>query len=60
MSGGNHDAVEPSPVGGRSAGGTVEIEAPIERVWRALTEAAELERWFPLEARVEPGEGGSI
>lgn len=44
----------------RSAEGSVEIDAPPERVWRALTEAAELERWFPLEARVEPGEGGSI
>ncbi len=44
----------------RSAGGAVEIEASPERVWRALTEAAELERWFPLEARVEPGTGGSI
>ena len=38
----------------------VEIDAPAERVWRALTEAADLEHWFPLEARVEPGEGGTI
>lgn len=45
---------------GRSAEGTVYIEAPPDRVWRALTEAAELERWFPLEAEVEPGEGGTI
>lgn len=44
----------------RSVKDAVEIEAPPERVWRSLTEAAELERWFPLEARVEPGEGGSI
>lgn len=44
----------------RAAEGMVEIAASPERVWRALTEAAELERWFPLEARVEPGEGGSI
>jgi len=29
-------------------------------VWRALTEAAELERWFPLEARVQPGAGGAM
>lgn len=46
--------------GGRTAEGEERIEAPPERVWRALTEAAELERWFPLEARVEPGVGGSI
>ncbi len=44
----------------RSVSDEVEIAASPERVWRALTEAAELERWFPLEARVEPGAGGSI
>ena len=44
----------------RSAEGRVEIDAPPERVWRALTDARELERWFPLEAKVEPGEGGTI
>ena len=46
--------------GGRTAEGTVELGADPERVWRALTEGDELARWFPLEARVEPGEGGSI
>lgn len=46
--------------GTRSARGQVEIDAPVERVWRALTEAAELERWFPLDARVTPGEGGAV
>jgi len=44
----------------RSASGRIEIDVPPERVWRALTDAAELVRWFPLEARVEPGEGGTI
>jgi uncharacterized protein YndB with AHSA1/START domain len=44
----------------RVATGEVEIDAPVDRVWRALTEAAELERWFPLEARVKPGVGGSV
>ena len=38
----------------------VAIDAPPEAVWRALTEAEELKRWFPLDARVEPGPGGSI
>ncbi|MDX1624167.1 MAG: SRPBCC domain-containing protein [Gemmatimonadota bacterium] len=52
------DANEKRPT--RSVEHEVEIDAPIERVWRALTEADELERWFPLEAEVEPGEGGSI
>lgn len=45
---------------GRAAEGEIEIDAPAERVWRALTEARELERWFPLEARVEPGPDGRI
>lgn len=44
----------------RSVEEEVAIEAAPERVWRALAEARELERWFPLEARVEPGEGGEI
>jgi len=38
----------------------IEIAAPADAVWKALTEADELARWFPLRARVEPGEGGSI
>jgi uncharacterized protein YndB with AHSA1/START domain len=44
----------------RSAEGQIEIDATPERVWQALTDARELERWFPLDARVEPGTGGSI
>lgn len=44
----------------RAVEAQVEIEAPPEIVWQALTDARELERWFPLEARVEPGEGGSV
>ena len=46
--------------GSREARGEIEIDAPVEAVWRALTEARELERWFPLEAEVEPGPGGRI
>jgi uncharacterized protein YndB with AHSA1/START domain len=38
----------------------VEIAAPVEAVWKMLTDPAELTRWFPLEARVEPGKGGNI
>ncbi len=36
------------------------VDAPPDVVWRALTDAEELVRWFPLEARVTPGVGGSI
>jgi uncharacterized protein YndB with AHSA1/START domain len=44
----------------RSVGAEIELAATREVVWKALSDARELERWFPLEARVEPGEGGSI
>jgi len=39
---------------------TLEIDAPVEAVWKALSEARELERWFPLQARVTPGVGGEV
>jgi uncharacterized protein YndB with AHSA1/START domain len=38
----------------------VEIDAPREAVWEAISEGEGLARWFPLEAAVEPGVGGSI
>jgi uncharacterized protein YndB with AHSA1/START domain len=38
----------------------IDIDAPPETVWKALTEAAELVRWFPLQARVKPGVGGTM
>ena len=39
---------------------TIEIEATPDEVWRALTDAEELVRWFALDARVKPGIGGSV
>jgi len=39
---------------------SLEIDASPEDVWRALTEAGELVRWFPVEARVTPGAGGTM
>lgn len=44
----------------RSVETELEIDAPVEAVWKALTDGDELTRWFPLEARVDPGEGGSV
>lgn len=44
----------------RSIEVSIDIAASAEEVWRALTEAAELTRWFPLSAEVTPGEGGSM
>jgi len=38
----------------------IEIDAPLDQVWKALTDPEELVRWFPLEARVTPGVGGKI
>lgn len=39
---------------------SVEVNAPVEAVWKALSDGDELARWFPLEARVTPGVGGSV
>lgn len=36
------------------------INAPVDAVWKALTDAAELTNWFPPEAKVTPGAGGKI
>lgn len=36
------------------------VRAPPDVVWHALTDAQELTRWFPVDARVQPGKGGSI
>jgi uncharacterized protein YndB with AHSA1/START domain len=38
----------------------ITIDADAATVWRALTEGEELKRWFPLDARVTPGEGGKM
>ena len=38
----------------------IEIKAPVESVWKALTDAEELTRWFPQQASVSPGAGGKI
>src|SRR5262245_5663173 len=44
----------------RSQQHEVEIDAPLEVVWKAITEADEITRWFCEEARVTPGVGGSV
>lgn len=45
---------------GRTIEKVIELGVSSEDLWRALTEAEALASWFPLEAEVEPGEGGSI
>jgi len=47
-------------VAGRRIEKQIEISAPVDVVWTALTSAEELARWFPLEARVEPRLGGRL
>jgi uncharacterized protein YndB with AHSA1/START domain len=37
-----------------------EIDAPPREVWSALTTGEGLKRWFPLDARVDPGAAGSV
>jgi uncharacterized protein YndB with AHSA1/START domain len=44
----------------RSIERTVEIDAPIEAVWKAIAEGEELAKWFALDARVKPGVGGEV
>jgi uncharacterized protein YndB with AHSA1/START domain len=39
---------------------SLDLAATPEEVWRALTVAQELVRWFPVDARVTPGAGGSM
>jgi len=36
------------------------IDAPVEAVWKAISDAEELTRWFVEKASVEPGVGGKI
>jgi uncharacterized protein YndB with AHSA1/START domain len=39
---------------------SLDLDASTDEVWRALTDAEELMRWFSTEARVTPGAGGSM
>ena len=39
---------------------SVEIEAPVERVWRALTDAAEIARWFEVAIEGEFAQGREV
>src|SRR6185436_14691953 len=36
------------------------IDAPLEAVWKAISDGEELTRWFVQEASVEPRVGGTI
>lgn len=47
-------------VPGRAFEMALDLPASPDDVWRALTAAEELVRWFPVDARVTPGPGGSM
>jgi uncharacterized protein YndB with AHSA1/START domain len=57
--GGKQRGISSLQVETRSAEGEIEVNATAERVWQAMTDARELVRWFPLDAKVEPGPGGT-
>ena len=38
----------------------IEIDASPDAVWKAISEGDELVRWFPMEAKVDPGVGGRV
>ncbi len=44
----------------RSVDVAVDIEAPPDVIWRALTDPTELVHWFPFQAAVTPGPGGTV
>ncbi len=55
--------VESKPVAagaGRAHETRVVVDAPIEEVWKALTEAEAIARWFAPKMTVEPGVGGFV
>ena len=51
---------KPSSQGERTFEMSLDVRADAASVWHALSDATELARWFPLEARVDPGKGGRI
>ena len=37
---------------------TIDIDAPVDAVWKALSDADEVTRWFATRAAITPGKGG--
>lgn len=46
--------------GERSFEVSIEIDAPADRVWKSVSVAEEITKWFAPEVKVVPGAGGSI
>jgi uncharacterized protein YndB with AHSA1/START domain len=51
---------QPARAATRQQAHEIVIDAPIEAVWKAISDGEELTRWFVEEASVEPGVGGTI
>lgn len=51
---------EPKTQTTRSHETRAEIDAPIEMVWKAITHARDIERWFAPKMSVEPQVGGAV
>jgi uncharacterized protein YndB with AHSA1/START domain len=50
----------PADKGTRTQQHEIAIDAPLEAVWKAITDGEELTRWFVQEATVEPRVGGML
>ena len=50
----------PAGKGTRTQQHEIVIDAPLEAVWKAISDAEELTRWFVQEASVEPRVGGML
>jgi uncharacterized protein YndB with AHSA1/START domain len=51
---------DPKKRAGRALDLTIDIDATLEDVWKALTTGEGIARWFAPYASVTPGEGGSV
>ncbi len=48
------------PGGARSLTSTIDLNAPPEKVWEMLATGEGMSRWFPIDCKVTPGEGGEM
>jgi uncharacterized protein YndB with AHSA1/START domain len=51
---------KPAETAARQHETSIEIDAPIEEVWKAITDATAMARWFAPKMTVEPGVGGFV
>jgi uncharacterized protein YndB with AHSA1/START domain len=49
-----------SAQGPRAFSISIELDAPVDTVWKALTDSDELTKWFPTNAAIDPKPGGAF